>query len=401
MKQWSSAVLCALALTMGNAYADEPIPPRSLQLLQEVVNINTDSKNAEGLTQVRNILIPYFEALGLVVTHHPLADGRDVLSFETANATPSILLIGHLDTVFPPASPFQSLSQQDDRLMGPGVIDMKGGVVLMLDALEQLKRSGHLGNVRVALNDDEEIGSSVSKPVLQQLAQGLAYGLVFEPGLEDGAYVNSQSGIRWMKLTTSGKASHAGLEPENGIDACLDLAIKVKKLAELARPQDGLLINPGVIEGGTKPNVVCDHASVTVDVRFQKMADWEQTFTALKNISDHSDVYNEKLQQGTHTELTKLAEMPLLAATNTQAVVTQAQAVADALGQPFKARAVGYGSDGNNVANPTIQILVGLGPYGGGMHSEKEFMQMSSYGQRLAFATALIRKLNPTVRSTP
>lgn len=401
MKQWSSAVLCALALTMGNAYADEPIPARSLQLLQEVVNINTDSKNAEGLTQVRNILIPYFEALGLVVTHHPLADGRDVLSFETANATPSILLIGHLDTVFPPASPFQSLSQQDDRLMGPGVIDMKGGVVLMLDALEQLKQSGHLGNVRVALNDDEEIGSSVSKPVLQQLAQGLAYGLVFEPGLEDGAYVNSQSGVRWMKLTTSGKASHAGLEPENGIDACLDLAIKVKKLAELARPQDGLLINPGVIEGGTKPNVVCDHASVTVDVRFQKIADWEQTFTALKNISDHSDVYNEKLQQGTHTELTKLAELPLLAATNTQAVITQAQAVADALGQPFKARAVGYGSDGNNVANPTIQILVGLGPYGGGMHSEKEFMQMSSYGQRLAFATALIRKLNPTVRSTP
>ncbi|MGY2378377.1 M20/M25/M40 family metallo-hydrolase [Pseudomonas sp. SDO524_S393] len=386
---------------MSQGYAAEPIPARSLQLLQEVVNINTDSRNPQGLSQVRKILIPYFEALGMVVTHHPLADGRDVLSFETAHAKPSVLLIGHLDTVFPPASPFQSLSQEEGRLIGPGVIDMKGGVVLMLDVLAQLKQTGHLDNVRVALNDDEEIGSSVSRPVLQQLSQGLAYGLVFEPGLEDGAYVSSQSGIRWMKLTTSGKASHAGLEPENGIDACLDLAIKVKKLAELARPEEGLLINPGVIEGGTKPNVVCDHASVTIDVRFQKLADWERTFTALEQISHHSDVYNEKLQQGTRTELTKLAEMPLLAATNTQAVVTQAEAVAEALGQPFKARPVGYGSDGNNIANPTIQILVGLGPYGGGMHSEKEFMLVSSYGQRLAFAAALIRKLDPTVRSTP
>ncbi|MGY2401310.1 M20/M25/M40 family metallo-hydrolase [Pseudomonas sp. SDO5271_S396] len=386
---------------MSQGYAAEPIPARSLQLLQEVVNINTDSRNPQGLSQVRKILIPYFEALGMVVTHHPLADGRDVLSFETAHAKPSVLLIGHLDTVFPPASPFQSLSREEGRLIGPGVIDMKGGVVLMLDVLAQLKQTGHLDNVRVALNDDEEIGSSVSRPVLQQLSQGLAYGLVFEPGLEDGAYVSSQSGIRWMKLTTSGKASHAGLEPENGIDACLDLAIKVKKLAELARPEEGLLINPGVIEGGTKPNVVCDHASVTIDVRFQKLADWERTFTALEQISHHSDVYNEKLQQGTRTELTKLAEMPLLAATNTQAVVTQAEAVAEALGQPFKARPVGYGSDGNNIANPTIQILVGLGPYGGGMHSEKEFMLVSSYGQRLAFAAALIRKLDPTVRSTP
>lgn len=397
MKPW---LLCALALWVSSGYADDLIPPRSLQLLQEVVNINSDSKNAEGLNQVRNVLIPYFEALGLVTTHHRLADGRDTLSFETATAKPSILLIGHLDTVFPVSGPFQRLSREDDRLIGPGVIDMKGGVVLMLDALAQLKQSGHLDNVRVVLNDDEEIGSSASKPVLQQLAQGLAYGLVFEPGLEDGAYVSSQSGIRWMKLTTSGKASHAGLEPENGIDACLDLAIKVKKLAELAQPEQGLLINPGVIEGGTKPNVVCDHASVTVDVRFQKLADWERTLTALEKISNHSDVFNEKLQQGTHTELTKLAEMPLLAATDTQAVVAQAQAVAKALGQPFTARAVGYGSDGNNIANPSIQILVGLGPYGGGMHSEKEFMLMASYGQRLAFATALIRTLNPTLRST-
>lgn len=399
-----SSILAGVAMflvSVQGVQAQESIAPQYLKLLEEVVDINTDSNNVEGLTRGRRVLIPQFEALGLVVSHHPLAEGHEVVSFETANARPTIVLIGHLDTVFPTSSPFQHLRQEEDRLIGPGVIDMKGGVILMLETLAQLKRSGHLGNVRVVLNDDEEIGSVRSKSVLQQLSQGLAYGLVFEPGLEDGAYVSSQSGIRWVKLTTTGKASHAGLEPENGIDACLDLAIKVQKIAALARPDKGLLINPGIIEGGTKPNVVCDKASVTIDVRFQQLEDWKQTIAALDTISGHSDIHNRKLNQGTHSEWVKLAEMPVLPATNSHAVVALGKEVAKSLGQTFKARAVGYGSDGNNIATANIQILVGLGPYGGGMHSEKEFMKLSSYRERLSFATALIRKLNPVTRTTP
>lgn len=401
MKPWFLAGLAMFLVNVQGVRAQDSIDPQYLQLLEDVVNINTDSNNVEGLTRLRGVLIPQFEALGLVVSHHPLSDGRETLSFETSGARPTIVLIGHLDTVFPTSSPFQHLSRQEDRLTGPGVIDMKGGVVLMLETLAQLKQSGHLDNVRVVLNDDEEIGSVRSKPVLQQLSQGLAYGLVFEPGLEDGAYVSSQSGIRWVKLTSTGKASHAGLEPENGIDACLDLAIKVQKIAALARPEQGLLINPGVIEGGTKPNVVCDKASVTIDVRFQQMEDWENTAAALDKISGHSDIYNQTLKQGTHSEWVKLAEMPVLPATGSRVVVALGQEIAKSLGQTFKARAVGYGSDGNNIASGDIQILVGLGPYGGGMHSEKEFMQLSSYRERLLFATALIRKLNPATRITP
>ncbi|MEB0043347.1 MULTISPECIES: M20 family metallopeptidase [unclassified Pseudomonas] len=399
MKRWFCA--WALVLTAQSAYALDEIAPAYLQLLQKIVDINSDSHNVDGLANVGNTLIPYFEALGLQVTHHPLADGREVLRFETANAKPTVLLVGHLDTVFSPSSPFQSIRREGDRLMGPGVIDMKGGVVLMLNALEHLKSVGQLDNIRVVLNDDEEIGSSQSKSVLQQLAQGIPYGLVFEPGLEDGAVVSSQSGVRWIKLTTFGKAAHAGLEPENGIDACLDLATKITKLAALAEPEKGLLINPGVIEGGSKPNVVCEKASVTVDVRFQDVSDWERVAAAMETIRGHSDVYNKKLQQGTRTELVQLAEMPLLPDSNTHTLVVQAQEVAQSLGQSFKARGVGYGSDGNNLASQNISILVGLGPYGGGMHSDKEFMQLSSYGDRLALVTALIEKLNPPERKLP
>jgi glutamate carboxypeptidase len=396
MKYW---LLLACLLAAG-VQAAEPIAPAYRQLLETLVNINTDTRNVEGLARLRTTLIPYFEAAGLTLARHPLPNGREVISFQVDGATPGILFVGHLDTVFPDSPDNPTLTQQGDRLMGPGVIDMKGGVVLMLNVLERLKANGELGSVRVVLNDDEETGSTASKETLQALAQGIPYALVFEPGLEDGAVVSSQSGIRWIRLTTAGKAAHAGLEPEHGVDACLDMAIKVAKVAALAAPRQGLLINPGVIEGGTKPNVVCDHASVTLDVRFQHQADWLKTSQALQAISDHSDVFNEQLQAGTHTELLKLAEMPLLDEGSTDALVATARQAAQQVGQPFEARGVGYGSDGNNLATHDRNVLVGLGPYGGGMHSSKEFMVLASYGQRLELVTALVNLINHPLRKT-
>lgn len=381
-------VLCAAAPAQG-------MEPHYRELLGRLVNINTATHNSTGLVQVRQLLIPQFEALGLVLTRHRLAqDGREVLSFEMPGAKPQVMLVGHLDTVFPSSGAFQTLKEQGDRLIGPGVIDMKGGVVLMLNVLAQLKKQGGLDNVRVVLNDDEEIGSPNSKAMLRKLAQGMPYGLVFEPGLADGAVVSSQSGVRWIKLTTTGKAAHAGLEPEQGIDACLDLSIKTKKVAALAASGKGLTINPGLIEGGSKPNVVCDKASVTFDIRFRSQADWQRVSKAIERVGAVSDVYNPLLKQGTHTEVTQLAEMPLLPTENTAQLLKRIQVSARSLGQTVPARAVGYGSDGNNLAETGMQLLVGVGPYGGGMHSDQEFMLLSSYKERLALLTLLITQLS-------
>lgn len=386
--------IAALSLVLGAAAPVQAMEPRYRELLGSLVNINTATNNLAGLVQARQLLIPHFEALGLVLTRHRLPDGREVLSFETAGATPKVMLVGHLDTVFPATGSFLTLKEQGDRLTGPGVIDMKGGVVLLLNVLEQLKKQGRLDQVRVVLNDDEEIGSPNSKAVLRKLAQGLPFGLVFEPGLADGAVVSGQSGIRWIKLSTTGKAAHAGLEPEKGIDACLDLAMKAKKVAELARSAQGLTINPGLIEGGSKPNIVCEKASVTFDIRFRSLSDWQQVSKAIAQISAVSDVYNPLLQQGTHTEMTQLAEMPLLPSENTAELLGRIQASARALGQTVPARAVGYGSDGNNLAETGMQLLVGVGPYGGGMHTDQEFMLLKSYQERLALLTLLITQIS-------
>ena len=401
MKAFFFAILVSFYLGGAEAATAEEISPVYMQLLQEIVNINSDTRNPEGLAQMRELLIPHFEALGLKVTRHKLAEGRELLSFEEPGAEPQVLLLGHLDTVFPKAGAFRQLTRQGDRLTGPGVIDMKGGLVLMLNALAQLKRGEQLGKIRVLLNDDEEIGSPYSKRSLRELAQGIPHGLVFEPGLEDGAVVRSQSGVRWIKLTTSGKAAHAGLEPENGINACVDLAHKVTKAAALAQPQKGLTINPGVMEGGTKPNVVCEKASVTIDVRFRDLPDWQAVSEVMEKIRGQSDVYNNKLRQGTSTELTQIAEMPPLPESDTQVLVQQAEEVAQALGQAFQARGVGYGSDANHLAGTSMQLLVGLGPYGGGMHSDKEYMLLSSYSDRLALVTGLLRKLLRAKKGAP
>lgn len=236
-----------LALTLGLvlqtvAHSEsDAIAPRYLELLRDIVNINTDTSNVVGLAKARELLIPHFEALGMKTTRHPLAQaGHEVVSFEVPDAKPRILLVGHIDTVFSESGAFQTFELRSDRVIGPGVIDMKGGLVLMLNVLSQVKNAGQLGAVRVVLNDDEEIGSPFSKQTLRALGAGLPYGLVFEPGLDDGAVVSSQAGVRWIKLTSLGKAAHAGLEPENGIDACLDVARKVQKLTDLARPEVGL-----------------------------------------------------------------------------------------------------------------------------------------------------------------
>lgn len=395
-RAWVAAAL-GLALQgsmVTNAVADEQsMAPVYLHLLRDIVNVNTETRNTAGLAKVRDMLIPHFERLGMVVTRHKLADAREVLSIQRPDAQPRVLLVGHIDTVFSEQGAFQHFQQEGDRLHGPGVIDMKGGLVLMINVLAQLKDSGQLDQVRVVLNDDEEIGSPHSKQTLRALAKDIPYGLVFEPGLEDGAVVSNQSGVRWIKLTSVGKAAHAGLEPENGINACLDLALKVKKLADLAEPEKGLTINPGVIEGGTKPNVVCARASVTLDVRFRSLGDWQRVSAAIERIRMHSDVLNAQLGRGTDTEVVQIADMPPLPETSTHALVHVLAEVTKQLDQPFKVRGVGYGSDGNHLAEGGMQLLVGVGPYGGGMHSEKEFLLLRSYRDRLKLNTTLIRNV--------
>ena len=225
-----------LAVLIGAASASvtaEPVPAWQA-LLEKLVNINSGTRNIDGLDANRQVLIPEFEKLGFEVTTHDLKDGHKLLSMVVPGSKPEVLLMGHIDTVFKKDSDFQKFEVRGDRIYGPGVIDMKAGIVLMLDLLKRFKNTGQLGKFIVIINDDEEIGSPYSKDLVKKLVAGVKTGLVFEPGLPGGAVVTSHSGVYWLTLSVEGKAAHAGLEPEKGINACLELSEKVVRISKLS-----------------------------------------------------------------------------------------------------------------------------------------------------------------------
>lgn len=363
--------------------------PEWQALLEKIVNINSGTRNADGLEAVRQALIPPFEKLGFEATVHDLADGHKVLSMVVPGGKPDLLLMGHIDTVFEKDSKFQKYEVRGDRIYGPGVIDMKAGIVLMLGLAQAFAGTDQLRKLMVIINDDEEIGSPYSKKVVQRLVAGVKSGLIFEPGLPGGEVVTSQSGVRWMRLSVKGKAAHAGLEPELGINACVELANKVVRISRLSDYDRKLSVNVGVIDGGTEPNVVCETAGTTIDIRFVENDDLQRTLAALQAITGEMVVYNKLLRSAPTGELKTVVGVPSLPEARTRRLYSLLKTAAEKTHQQIGGRHVGYVSDANQLAETGMDLLVGLGPYGAGMHSDSEYMTISTYQSRLELTKAL------------
>ena len=273
---------------------------------------------------------------------------------------------------------------------------MKGGIVLILDILTDLKESAKdaqiLKKIRVVLDDDEETGASHSKTKFSEWVSGIPYGLVFEPGLSNRSLVNSHSGVHWVELTVKGRAAHAGMEHEKGLNACVELAHKIIEITKLTNYRKKLTVNVGVIHGGIKPNVVCEEASAKFDLRFVERLDLDSALKKIAAIAAKSVTKNSLVGIETHSELKDLGETPSLTHASTDKLYLLAQEAGLQAGVPVKGEHVGYGTDAGHIAGTGIQLLVGLGPTGGGMHTDSEFMDMSSYAPRKKLGAALIRK---------
>ena len=384
----------ALATALGGLTANGETSMKDWKaLLEEVVNINSGTQNIDGLEAVRQVLIPEFEKLGLEATTYDLDDGHKLLTMAAPDAKPEVLLMGHIDTVFPKESEFQRFALQGDRLYGPGVIDMKGGIVLMRDLIANFSGTDELKKFVVMINDDEEIGSPYSKELLKKLGADIKAGLVFEPGLPDGAVVTSHSGVYWLTLAVEGKAAHAGLEPQLGINACVELSDKVVRLATLSDYDKKLSVNVGKLDGGTKRNVVCEVAKAGIDIRFVEKDDLEKTLAAIQTITDEMTVYNNVLDAAPAASLETLVATPSMPGARTERLYALLQQAGKAVGQQVSGRHVGYTSDANHLADTGMDLLVGLGPYGAGMHTDEEFLTVSTFGERLALTEALVRQM--------
>ena len=213
----------------GNAWA--VIPDHWITLLKNSVEINSSTDNPEGLDAMRSLLVPELAALGFRTHEVDLGSQHKILLADFPRRKSRASSCRTCRHCLSKASPFQKFQAEEKQLKGPGIIDMKGGLVLMLHVLSELKASNaSLKKIRILLNDDEEIGSIFSEPKFKELTHGIKNALVFEPGLPNQALVTSHSGVHWLRLTVKGKAAHAGLEHEKGINACVEMANKIIEL---------------------------------------------------------------------------------------------------------------------------------------------------------------------------
>lgn len=352
-----------------------------LALLETIVNVDSGTYDKPGIDQVARILAGRVSALGLdtELILQPVR-GDHVLGRKTGRSPLKVLFVGHCDTVFGAGTvALRPFRKDDQRAYGPGVVDMKGGLVAMLTALAGLKTTqpqmwDDLG-ITIVINSDEEIASPTSRPIIEAEAKKADLVCVLEPARPGGEVVSQRKGAGTYYLRIKGKAAHAGLRPQDGASAIHELCQKVTAILAL-QPPEGVTINVGVIRGGTRSNVVSDAAEAEIDVRVPTLADGDWVEAALQGITAHTHV------AGTRSELSGGVGFPPMPRTETiMGLFRLAQQAAAEVGITLDHIATGGGSDGN-YASQFAPTLDGLGVHGAGAHTEDEFIWLESLVQR-------------------
>jgi len=389
------------------AWIDTQHPPLQQRLLQWS-SINSGSHNLEGLGNMHRALTEAFSEISdsaenitadtyqVVRADGTLEEkqyGAMLHCLKRPEAKRRILLVGHMDTVFPADSTFQQPSQIDDNTIhGPGVADMKGGLLCMLTALTAYERytaDPQLG-WEVLINADEELGSHGSRATIANLASRSEVGLVYEPALADGTMVSSRKGSGNFSLVVRGKAAHAGREFNLGRNAIAQLASGMQALHRLNEQRDSIICNLGTITGGTVVNSVADLAICHFNVRTETIEDeaWiqEQLTTILARINAE-DGYRAELHGG-------LTRPPKNFSPEIKALFKLLNECSVQLGFKIKHQATGGCCDGNNLAAAGLPNIDTLGVRGGAIHTEDEFMLLDSLTERSKLSYLLLEKLN-------
>jgi glutamate carboxypeptidase len=347
--------------------------------------------------------------LGAQVTRHAHAElGDTVVGTFTrdpaAGEGPSVLLIGHLDTVFEPGTAAnRPFGIRGDRAHGPGVSDMKAGLLTGLYAIAALRETADdqgawlpVERLVLVANPDEEIGSPSSTPLIHEAAREADVALVLEGARENGDIVSSRKGMMDIRLTLHGRAAHAGVEPHKGRSAVLEAAHKIVAVHGLNGRWPGATFNAGVVRGGTRPNIVADEASVVIDVRGLQRADLEVGEEAIRAIAGSSTVPDVT------TDVELLARWwPMEKLERSSHLVELAVGLADALGFPLVDASTGGASDANSTSGLGVPSLDGLGPVGGLDHAPGEYVEVPSIVPRTALLAGLLEAIgrDPTIAS--
>ncbi len=371
-----------------------------VRTIREFVEIESPSDNKPAADRMGRFLAERFAAFGGRPRVHPADDFGDNLQIDFPGRDPGrgfggektkpVLLLGHFDTVYPQGTlATMPCHLADGRMHGPGVLDMKSGIALMLYAIEALRawHSGLPRPVTVFLVSDEEVGSSSSRKITEALARESAAVLVLEPaaGLR-GAVKTARKGVGDYTLTVKGVAAHAGLDPGKGHSAILELARQITAISKFNDLQRGVSVNPGVIRGGTRTNVIAAEATTEIDVRIKiakQATNLDRKFRSLKPFDKRCTL---AIEGG-------INRMPMERTAGVAALYKKAQAIAKQMDWKLEEAAVGGGSDGNFTAGIGIPTLDGMGGVGQGAHAVHEHIVVSELPRRALLLAGMIESI--------
>jgi len=367
--------------------------PAYLADLERLVDIDCGSYTPSGVDEVGRWVASFLTDLGAAVETRPDPAGRlgatIVATFHGRPGAPRALLIGHMDTVFDPGTVAERPFRIDEGIAhGPGVTDMKSGLLAGLYALKAI--IGERGGVPFerlvfVANPDEEIGSPTSTPHIRELAADVDVALVLECARANGDIVSARKGILDLRMVVHGRAAHAGVEPEKGRSAVLEAARIVRELHELNGHWPGVTVNVGVVAGGTRPNVVPERCSLEVDVRATAREELEIAEAEVRRIAEATEVPD------TFIEYQPMARWwPMEKLERSGRLVEHAQAVARALGFEVADTSTGGASDANTTSGMGIPSLDGLGPIGGNDHAPAEYLEVDSIVPRTTLLAGLL-----------
>ncbi|PKA28835.1 peptidase M20 [Cedecea lapagei] len=361
--------------------------------LKTLVNVDCGTQTLAGVATVAGIMESLWQQEGWHTERVNLGEqvGPGVLVCNKPDAEKlDVLLVGHLDTVFAPGTVAERpMSEDDTRLYGPGVSDMKSGLLNILWAMRELDAADKARlSIAVAMNPDEETGSVYSHEWIGGLAKRARCVLVCEAARADGSLVKARKGMAGYHLTFSGVAAHAGNDPEKGRSAITALANSVIAINALADWDRGTTLNVGVINGGSAANVVADSAVAELDVRFWENDEDTRVHHALTALCENGFL------KGVATTLTRVNHKPAMAASEaTQALMQQVEKAGKEEGIDITWQAVGGGSDANHTAALGIPTLDGFGPIGAGFHSPAEWLDKASIEPRIRLLKRVISML--------
>jgi len=401
------AAAVALCLSSLSAMAAEIKPAELLKqakaeqsayiaTVKQLVAVDTGTGQVEGLATVSQMLVERLQALGAEVSTSPATPsaGDNIVGTLKGNGGKDFLLMVHYDTVFAEgtaaARPFR---MDEQRAYGPGVADAKGGVAMILHALELLKAQqfDDYGTITVLFNPDEEMGSAGSKKIIAELARKHDYVFSYEPPDRD-AVTTATNGINAVMLEVKGKSSHAGSAPEEGRNAVLELAHQLVQLKDLGDPDKGTTVSWTMIAGGEKRNIIPNKATAEADMRYSDISETELV------LADAQKIIENKLIDDTRVELrVDKGRPPLAKNPASERLAETAQRLYGEIDQRIEPIAMRFGTDAGYAYVPDSDkpaVLETMGVVGAGLHSEDEYIELSSIAPRLYLTTVMIRALS-------